>query len=42
VLGSISKRSVVLRRRALALGHRTFAKGSQEFDHAVVTWWRER
>jgi CHAD domain-containing protein len=42
VLGSITKRSAMLRKRALALGQRTFAKGAKEFDDAVVSWWRER
>ena len=42
VLGAITKRQAALRKRALTLGHRTFAERPSRFDKAVVAWWRSR
>jgi CHAD domain-containing protein len=40
VLGAIAKAHASLRRRALALGHRTFARAPGEFEDTVEHWWR--
>jgi CHAD domain-containing protein len=40
VLGGIAKAHASLRRRALALGHRTFAQAPGDFDDTIKHWWR--
>jgi len=40
VLGGISRSQVLLRRRALSLGHRIFNQAPKHFEASVDTWWR--